>query len=90
MVRFTLKKLAVQANSKQQIHQSSMVECVSRRRPLDEANYSGGEKRSATDCRPLNIVEDAGLRDVLCLATAKPSYTLPSWGTIGKLHMLAQ
>lgn len=60
-----------------------MVERASRWQPLDEAKLSTAvAKWVATDWRLLNLV--GGLREVLLLATADPSYTLPTRGRTGK------
>ncbi|KAK0150836.1 hypothetical protein N1851_008035 [Merluccius polli] len=43
----------------------------------------------ATDCRPINIVPDQGLQDIIQIATGDPSYKLPSKGTIvTRIHQL--
>lgn len=43
----------------------------------------------ATDCRPINIVEDRGLLNIIYVATGDPSYKLPSRGTVVKrIHEL--
>ena len=36
----------------------------------------------AGDCRPINIVEDSGLIEVIRIASGENSYDLPSRGTI--------
>ena len=36
----------------------------------------------ATDCRPISIVEDRGLQNIMQIATGDPTYRLPSRGTI--------
>src|SRR4029434_7266682 len=36
----------------------------------------------ASDCRPINIVEDGGLTEVIRIASGDNSYDLPSRGTI--------
>ncbi|CAB1431447.1 unnamed protein product [Pleuronectes platessa] len=43
----------------------------------------------ATDCRPINIVEDKGLRDIIQIASGDSSYKTPSKGTIvTRIHEL--
>ncbi len=43
----------------------------------------------ATDCRPISIVQDRGLQDIIQIATGDPSYQLPSRGTIvTRIHEL--
>ena len=72
--------------SEPQLHQSTILECGSRRRPVDESTLKKLTKAIAKwvaiDCRPVHIVEDSGLRDVIRLACSDPAYTLPSRGTI--------
>uniref|UniRef100_A0A8C1L2T9 Uncharacterized protein n=1 Tax=Cyprinus carpio TaxID=7962 RepID=A0A8C1L2T9_CYPCA len=69
--------------SKPQPRQRTIPECGRRSRPLDENKLTTAIARwVATDCRPVNIVEDSGLRDVIRLASSEPAYTLPSRGTI--------
>src|SRR4029434_4104205 len=42
------------------------------------------------DCRPINIVEDGGLTEVIRIASGDNSYDLPSRGTIvSRIHSLA-
>src|SRR4029434_9094312 len=44
----------------------------------------------ASDCRPINIVEDSGLIEVIQIASGDNSYDLPSRGTIvSRIHCLA-
>src|SRR4029434_4161592 len=44
----------------------------------------------AGDCRPINIVEDGGLTEVILIASGDNSYDLPSRGTIvSRIHSLA-
>src|SRR4029434_4395388 len=44
----------------------------------------------AGDCRPINIVEDGGLTEVIRIASGDNSYDLPSRGTIvSRIHSLA-
>src|SRR4029434_8229902 len=44
----------------------------------------------AGDCRPINIVEDGGLTEVIQIALGDNSYDLPSRGTIvSRIHSLA-
>src|SRR4029434_6150679 len=44
----------------------------------------------ASDCRPINIVEDGGLTEVIRIASGDNSYDLPSRGTIvSRIHSLA-
>ena len=43
----------------------------------------------AGDCRPINIVEDSGLTEVIRIASGDNSYDLPSRGTIvSRIHSL--
>lgn len=45
----------------------------------------------AMGCRPLNIVNDRGLRQVIQIASSNQSYSLPSWGTTAsQIHDLYQ
>src|SRR4029434_10960865 len=47
-------------------------------------------EKVAGDCRPINIVEDGGLTEVIRIASGDNSYDLPSRGTIVSLiHSLA-
>ncbi len=72
--------------SEPQLRQSTILECGSRCRPLDESTSkkltTAIARWVATDCRPVNIVEDSGLRDVIRLASSDPAYMLPLQGTI--------
>lgn len=69
--------------SKTQLRQSTILECGSCCRPLDESTSkkltTAIARWVATDCRPVNIVEDSGLRDVIRLACSDPAYTFLIW-----------
>lgn len=72
--------------SKTQLRQSTILECGSCCRPLDESTSkkltTAIARWVATDCRPVNIVEDSGLRDVIRLACSDPAYTFLIWKRI--------
>ncbi|XP_078111814.1 E3 SUMO-protein ligase ZBED1-like [Sander vitreus] len=67
------------------LRQSSILESATRR-PADKTKSqkitTALAKWVATNCRPVSIVEDSGLKEVLRIACSDPSYTLPSRGTV--------
>ncbi|XP_041639668.1 uncharacterized protein LOC121507394 [Cheilinus undulatus] len=76
----------VNGRQQQQRQQSSILEYGNRHRPVDEIQSDRLTTALAiwvaTDRRPVDIVEDPGLRDVLRLACCDQSYVLPSRGTV--------
>ncbi|XP_029136158.1 uncharacterized protein [Labrus bergylta] len=66
----------------QPLYQSWQGRCT----PVDDVRQdrltTALAKWVATDCRPVDIVEDSGLRDVLRLASCDQLYALPSQGTV--------
>uniref|UniRef100_H3AY07 BED-type domain-containing protein n=1 Tax=Latimeria chalumnae TaxID=7897 RepID=H3AY07_LATCH len=69
-----------------QFCQSTLLEIQERCKPLNQAKYDSITnviaKWIATNCRPINIVTDTGLRDIIQIASSNQAYTLPSRGTI--------
>src|SRR4029434_4239450 len=59
-------------------------------RPVRETGANAVAVEVAGDCRPINIVEDGGLTEVIRIASGDNSYDLPSRGTIvSRIHSLA-
>src|SRR4029434_5267288 len=59
-------------------------------RPVNEKANHAVAVLVAGDCRPINIVEDGGLTEVIRIASGDNSYDLPSRGTIvSRIHSLA-
>ena len=58
-------------------------------RPVREKVTNAVAVWVAGDCRPINIVEDGGLTEVIRIASGDNSYDLPSRGTIvSRIHSL--
>ncbi|XP_038253661.1 E3 SUMO-protein ligase ZBED1-like [Dermochelys coriacea] len=81
------------ANESIQPQQSTLAEFQDRYKPMDQTKHNtltnAIAKWIAMDCRPLNIVNDRGLRDVIQVASSNQLYTLPSEGTIAsRIHDL--
>nr|XP_025038056.1 zinc finger BED domain-containing protein 1-like [Pelodiscus sinensis] len=66
--------------------QSTVTKFQDRDKPLDQTKYNtltnAIARWIAIDCRPLDIVNDRGLREIIQIASSNQSYTLPSRGTI--------
>ncbi|XP_014455781.1 E3 SUMO-protein ligase ZBED1 [Alligator mississippiensis] len=76
----------VTANESCELQQSTLTVFQNRYKPTDQTKYNNLTnaiaKWIAMDCRPLNIVNDRGLIEVIQIASSNQSYTLPSQGTI--------
>ncbi|XP_075779778.1 E3 SUMO-protein ligase ZBED1-like [Pelodiscus sinensis] len=74
------------ANESNQPQQSRPTEFWNHCKPMDLTKYNSLTnaivKWIAMDCRPLNIVNDRGLRDIIQIVSSNQSYSLPSEGTI--------
>ena len=58
-------------------------------KPRQEKLTNAIAKWVATDCRPISIVEDVGLRNILRIATNDGRYEMPSRHTITRrIHLL--
>lgn len=72
--------------------QATLQECATRGRiskPVSDKLTNSLVTWIAKNCRPVNIVEDDGLREVIRTASGDTSYNLPSRGTIvSKIHTL--
>ena len=72
--------------------QLTLQECGPRGRitkPVSEKVTTALVNWIAKNCRPINIVEDDGLREIIRIASGDTSYNLPSRGTIvSRMHTL--
>ncbi|XP_074847231.1 E3 SUMO-protein ligase ZBED1-like [Carettochelys insculpta] len=81
------------ANEPNQPQQSTFTEFQDHYIPMDQTKYNrltnAIVKWVAMDCRPFDIINDRGLRDVIQIASSNQSYTLPSEGIIAsQIHEL--
>ncbi|XP_019380299.1 PREDICTED: chromosome alignment-maintaining phosphoprotein 1 isoform X4 [Gavialis gangeticus] len=74
------------ANESCELRQSTLTVFQNCYKPTDQTKYNNLTnaiaKWIAMDCRPLNIVNDRGLIEVIQIASSNQSCTLPSQGTI--------
>lgn len=75
------------------LNQATLQECGTRRgritKPVSEKLTNALANWIAKNCRPVSIVEDDGLREIIRIATGDTSYNLPSRGTVvSRIHTL--